>query len=62
MKKVVGLILIAVAVCAIASLLARSRRRDESEEQAVEATDTPADEGVLEPEEGAAAPTVSEPA
>lgn len=62
MKKLVGLILIAVAVCAIAGLLARSRRTDESEEQAVEATGTVADEGVLMPEEDVPAPAVSEPA
>ncbi len=62
MKKIVGLILIAVAVCAIASLVARSRRQDESEEQAVEATETPADEKVLVSEEVEAAEAVSEPA
>ena len=62
MKKIVGLILIAVAVCAIASLVARSRRQDESEEQAVEATGTPADENVLVSEEVEAAEAISEPA
>ena len=60
MKKVVALILIAVAVCTIASLVARSRRQDESEEHAVEATDTLADENVLVPEEVDAAEAVSE--
>ncbi len=60
MKKVVGLILIAVAVCAIAGLLARSRRRDESEEQAVEHTDTFAEQNALVGEEGAAPQPVSE--
>ena len=62
MKKVVGLILIAVAVCAIASLVARSRRQDESEEHAVEAAGTLADDNVLMPEEAEAAEAVSEPA
>ncbi len=60
MKKVVGLILLAVAVCAIAGLLARARRPNESEEQAVEATDTPAVENVLVPEDAEAAEAVSE--
>ncbi len=60
MKKVIGLILIAVAVCAVAGLLARSRRQDESEEHAVEATETLADETVLVPEEVDAAEAVSE--
>ncbi len=62
MKKVIGLILIAVAVCAIASLVARSRRQDETEEQAVEATGTLADENVLVSEEAEPAEAVSEPA
>ena len=60
MKKVVALILIAVAVCAIASLVARSRRQDENEEHAVEATGTLADENVLVPEDVDAAEAVSE--
>ncbi len=62
MKKVIGLILIAVAVCAVAGLLARSRRTDESEEQAFEAIETAADEGVLMPEDDVPAPTIGEPA
>lgn len=62
MKKIVGLILIAVAVCAIAGLLARSRRQNESEEPVGEVTSTLADEDVLVPEEGATAETVSDPA
>ncbi len=60
MKKVVALILIAVAVCAIASLVARSRRQGESEEHAVEATGTLADDNVLVPEASEAAEAVSE--
>ena len=62
MKKLVGLILIAVAVVAIAGLLAKSRRRDDSEEQAVEDTGTFADEDAAPQEEGTAAEAVAEPA
>ena len=62
MKKLVGLILIAVAVVAIAGLLAKSRRRDDSEEQAVEDTGTFADEDAAPQEEGATAEAVAEPA
>ena len=62
MKKLVGLILIAVAVCAIVGMLAKSRRRDDGEEQAVEDTGTFADQDAAPQEEGAAAEAVSEPA
>ena len=62
MKKIVGLILIAVAVCAIASLLFRSRRRGESEEHSGDVTESVADQDELLREEGVAAPAVSEPA
>ena len=62
MKKLVGLILIAVAVVAIAGLLAKSRRRDDSEEQAVEDTGTFADEDAAPQEEGTTAEAVAEPA
>ena len=61
MKKILGLIVIAVAVCAIASLLARSRRTDDGEEQAVEDIGTLTDqEDVLMPEDNAAAETEAE--
>ena len=62
MKKLVGLILIAVAVVAIAGLLAKSRRRDDSEEQAVEETGTFADQDAAPQEECATAEAVAEPA
>lgn len=63
MKKIIALILIAVAVCAIASVLARSRRTDDGEEQAIGDTGTLADqEDVLMPEDTVAEEPVSEPA
>ncbi len=63
MKKIIALILIAVAVCAVASVLTRSRRTDDGEEQAIEDTGTLANqEDVLMPEDSAAEEPVSEPA
>ena len=62
MKKVIGLILIAVAVCAIVGMLAKSRRQDDSEEQAVDDTGTFADQDASAQEGGAAAEAVSESA